>query len=82
VLSSLTVDIGLSVMGLLVDLVADGIEAGLGAGGDGGVGVFGDVLVGFFGGGAAGALDGLGDVVGCVLDGIHCDGGYFCEYWY
>ena len=41
---------------------------------DGGVAVLGDVLVGFLGGSRGSLLDLLADVVGTLLDGIHCDG--------
>ena len=64
------------VVGLLVDLVADHVGGGLGAGAEGGVAVFGDVLVGFFGRGRAGALDGLRDVV-CGVPG----GDGSVSYW-
>lgn len=60
-------DIGLGVVGLLVLLVNDGVLGGAGAGADVGVAVLGDVLVGLLGSLGAGALDGLGDVVGGVL---------------
>lgn len=39
-----------------------------------GVVVLGNFLVGLLGSGRAGLLDGLGNVVGGVLDGLHCDG--------
>lgn len=42
--------------------------------GDGVVAVLGDVLVGLLGGLGGGALDGLSDVVGGLLSGIHVDG--------
>jgi hypothetical protein len=61
------VDIGLGVVALLVLLVNDGILGGAGTGADVGVAVLGDVLVGLLGSLGAGALDGLGDVVGGVL---------------
>ena len=41
---------------------------------DGGVAVLGDVLVGFLGGSRGSLLDLLADVVGTLLDGIHCNG--------
>ena len=65
-LGSLAVEIGLAVVGLLVELVADGITSSLGAGADAGVAVLGDLLVGLLGSGGGGSLDGLGDVVGGV----------------
>jgi len=63
----------LSVVGLLIDLVTDHVGSGLSTGAEGGVVVFGNVLVSFFGGRRAGTLDGFGDVVGGVLDGIHAE---------
>src|SRR5689334_13543465 len=66
VLSGLLVEIGLSVVALLVELVADGITSGLGAGAEACVAVLGDVLVGLLGSSGGSALDGLGDVVGGV----------------
>jgi hypothetical protein len=66
VLRGLLVDISLSVVGLLVDLVSDGITSSLKSGADGGIAVLGDVLVGFLGGSGTGALNGLSDVVGGV----------------
>jgi hypothetical protein len=39
--------VGLAVVGLLVDLVADGITGSLGTGGEGSVRVLGNFLVGF-----------------------------------
>lgn len=62
------VDISLGVVGRLVLLVDERVLAGLQAAADVCVVVLGDVLVGFLGGGGAGALDGLGDVVCCVLE--------------
>ena len=62
-LGGLLVDISLAVVGLLVDLVADGVAGGLGACSEAGVAVLGDGLVGLLGSGGAGALDGLADVV-------------------
>lgn len=63
-LGGLLVDISLSVVSLLVDLVADGITGSLSSGGERSVAVLGDVLVGFLGGSGTGTLDGLRDVVG------------------
>lgn len=39
-----------------------------------GVAVLGDLLVGLLAGSGRGALNGLRDVVGGVLDGLHCRG--------
>jgi hypothetical protein len=41
---------------------------------DGGIRVLGDLLVGLLGGTRGGFLGLLGNVVGTLLDGIHCDG--------
>ena len=77
-LGSLLVDVGVGVVLLLVDLVANGILGGGGTAAEGGVVVLGDLLVGLLGSGRASALDGLRDVVGGVLDGLHCeDCGWF-----
>jgi len=73
VLGGFLVDISLAVVGLFVDLVSHSVEGSLGAGADIGVGIFGNILVCFFRGSGAGALQGLLDVVGSVLDGIHCE---------
>jgi hypothetical protein len=54
VLGSLLVDIGLAVVGLLIELVGDGITGGLGTGSDLRVAVFGNVLVGLLGSGGTG----------------------------
>ena len=59
-------DIGLSVVGLLVDLVADHVAGGLGARAERGVAVLGDVLVGLLARSRGAALHRLGDVVRCV----------------
>ena len=40
---------------------------------DASVGVLGNLLVGLLGGGGSGLLNLLRDVVGTLLDGIHCD---------
>jgi hypothetical protein len=45
----------------------DGVAGSLGTGGEGSVGVLGDALVGLLAGCSTTTLDGLGDVVGCVL---------------
>lgn len=66
------VDISLGVVGLLVLLVTESVDGSVGTGAQLGVGVLGDVLVGLLGSGGTGALDGLGDVVGGVLEG--CQG--------
>ena len=90
-LQGLLVDIGRSVVLLLVDLVADGILGGRCTGmllvymmGDSHVEslpsadvcgvVLGDLLVGLLGCSASGTLDGVGDVVGGVLNLVHVDG--------
>lgn len=39
---------------------------------DGGIAVLGNLLVGLLGGSAGSLLDSLGDVVGTLLEGIHC----------
>jgi hypothetical protein len=69
VLSSFLVDICLSVVGLLINLVTDHVAGGLGTGAEGSMAVFGDVLVGLLRGRRAGTLDGFGDVVGGVPAG-------------
>lgn len=60
-------DISLSVVLLLVELVTKGVLGSRGTGGDVGVAVLSDVLVGLLGGGSTSSLDGLRDVVGGVL---------------
>jgi len=69
VLGRFLVQVGLAVVRLLVDLVADGVLAGLDAGAERGVRVPGDLLVGFFAGCGAGTLDALADVVCSVPRG-------------
>jgi hypothetical protein len=61
------VDIGLGVVGRLVDLVSNGILGGGGTGAQACVGILGNLFVGLFGSSGTGALDGLGNVVGGVL---------------
>jgi hypothetical protein len=61
------VDIGLSIMDLLVLLVEESVLGSGGTGGEVGVVVLGDFLVDLLGGGGSGALNGLGDVVDGVL---------------
>jgi len=61
------VDISLGVVGSLVLLVDDGILCGGSTGAQAGIGVLGDVLVGLLGSLGTGALDGLRDVVCCLL---------------
>jgi hypothetical protein len=61
------VDISLGVVLLLVGLVLDSVDTGVGTGSEACVGVLGDVLVGLLGSGGTGTLDSLGDVVGSVL---------------
>lgn len=41
---------------------------------DGGVAVLGNLLVGLLGSAVGGGLDGVRDVVGGLLDGVHVDG--------
>jgi hypothetical protein len=62
------VDISLGVVGELVLLVTEGILGGAGTSSDVGIAVLGDALVGLLGSLGTGALDGLSDVVGGVLD--------------
>lgn len=61
------VDISLGVVDVLVLLVTEGIDGGVGTSADAGVGVLGDLLVGGLRGLGTGTLDGLRDVVGSVL---------------
>lgn len=61
------VDISLGVVDVLILLVTEGIDGGVGASADAGVGVLGDLLVGGLRGLGTGTLDGLRDVVGGVL---------------
>jgi hypothetical protein len=61
------VDISLSLVGGLVELVSDGILSGSGAGAQAGITVLGDALVSLLGSLSTGALNGLGNVVGGVL---------------
>lgn len=60
-------DISLSVVAGLVELVSSGILCGSGAGAEAGIVVLGNLLVGLLGSLGTGALDGLGNVVGGVL---------------
>jgi hypothetical protein len=62
------VDISLGVVAGLVDLVSNSILCGSGAGAEAGVAVLGNLLVGLLGSLGTGALDGLGNVVGGVLE--------------
>lgn len=62
------VNIGLGVMRLLVLLVDDRILGRAGTGAQIRIRVLGHLLVGLLGGLGTGALDGLGNVVGGVLD--------------
>lgn len=62
-LGSLVVDISLSVVCLLVELVGDGVTSGLCSCSEAGIAVLGDVLVGLLGCGGTCTLDGLGYVV-------------------
>jgi len=63
VLGRFLVQVGLAVVRLLINLVADGVLASLKTGAERSVRVLGDLLVGFFAGCGAGALDALTDVV-------------------
>jgi len=65
------VGLSLGVVGLLVELVSDRVLCGGGAGAQAGITVLGDLLVGLVGSLGTGALDGLGNVVCGVLDGLH-----------
>lgn len=65
-LCSLLVNIGLAVVSLLIDLVTNGVEAGLGTSVKRGVAVLGDLLVGFLGSGGGRTRERLLDVVGGV----------------
>lgn len=60
-------DISLSVVLGLIELVTDGVLGSGGTGADAGIVVLSDVLVGLLGGGSTSALDSLSDVVGGVL---------------
>jgi hypothetical protein len=64
------VDISLGVVGGLVELVSDGILGGSGTAAQAGIAVLSNLLVGLLGSLGTGALDGLGNVVGGVLEGI------------
>ena len=61
------VDISLGVVGSLILLVDEGILSGRETGADACVRVFGNALVGLLGSLGTGALDGLRDVVCCLL---------------
>ena len=69
----LLVGLGAGVVAVLLGLVLQGIDASLSTSADGGVVVLGNLLVGLLGRTSGGALDGLGDVVAGLLEGIHCD---------
>lgn len=56
---------------VLVDLVAQCVLGGAGAGAERSVGVLGDLLVGLLGGAGDGLVDLVRGKVGGVLDGIH-----------
>lgn len=60
-------DIGLSLVGLLVLLVDDSVLGGAGTAAEAGIRVLGDTLVGLLGCGSTATLDGLGNVVNGVL---------------
>jgi len=70
--SALLVGLSMSIMLLLVGLVRDSVTSGLEASANAGVGILGDVLVGLLGSTRGSTLDLVRDVVGGVLDGIHC----------
>jgi len=78
VLGSLLVEVSRLVVLLLVELVTDGILGSGGTSAEGSVRVLGNGLVGLLGASAGGALDGVSDVVGGVLDVIHFDGWFGC----
>ena len=59
VLGSLLVNISLSVVGLLIDLIADSVTSSLESGADVGIAVLGNLLIGFLRCGGTGTLDGL-----------------------
>jgi len=59
----------------LIDFVAGGIFGSRGTGAERCVAVFGNVLVGLLGRTRGGLVDLVTDVVGGILDGIHCDRG-------
>ena len=61
------VDVSLGVVDVLILLVTEGVNGGVGASADAGIGVLGDLLVCDLGGLGTGALDGLSNVVGGVL---------------
>ena len=61
-------DISLGVVAGLVELVSNGILCGSGARAEAGIVVLGNLLVGLLGSLGTGALDGLGNVVGGVLE--------------
>lgn len=61
-------DIGLGVVGDLILLVDDGILSSAGASGELGIVALSDVLVGLLGSLGTGALNGLSDVVGGLLE--------------
>lgn len=62
-LGSLVVHIGLSVVCLLIELVANSVTGSLGSGANAGIAILSDVLVGLLGSGGSSALDGLANVV-------------------
>lgn len=61
------VDVSLGVVDVLILLVTEGVNGGVGASADAGIGVLGDLLVCDLGSLGTGALDGLSNVVGGVL---------------
>jgi hypothetical protein len=53
-------------VGLLINLIGEGVLCGSGAGAQGSIAVLGDLLVGLLAGSGTSSLDGLGDVVNGV----------------
>lgn len=51
-------------------------------GGDRDVAVLGNLLVGLLGSTGGDRLNSLSDVVGTLLDGLHCDSGWLFEGWF
>lgn len=73
-LDGLLVGLALALVLLLLGLVANSVLGSRGTGAEAGIRVLGDLLVGLLGGTRGGLLSLLSDVVGALLDGIHCDG--------
>jgi hypothetical protein len=83
VLDVLLVDLSLVVVAGLLDLVAEGVLGGGDTSANGGLSVLGNLLVDLLAGARSGSLDGLRDVVGGLLDRLHCEGlfGLFVVIW-